>query len=153
MINNQESEFLKAIGDNDFKKIKLLMNDLNIDPACNYDCAIKHSAEYGYIEIVDLLLKDKRIDPSDEGNWAIGMASENGHAEIVELLLKNEYVDAADDYNYAILNAFSNSHFKIVKLLWNDVKVRDTLKKDSIEIYNQLINQDIVSKKVSEFSL
>ena len=119
---------------------------------------------YDYIEKNDinnvkLLLNDKRVNPSDRNNWAIILASKDGYFDIVKLLLEDKRVDPSDhsnyftkenSYNWAIYLAFSNGYFNISNLLWQDQRVKNTLKKDIPDLYNQLVKQD-TKEKVDKF--
>ena len=42
--------------------------------------------------------------------------------------------------------AFQNKHFDIVNILWQDQRVKDALKIDDKELYNELIKNDIKEK-------
>ena len=52
--------------------------------------------------------------------------------------------------NLPIRNASKKGYIDIVKLLFNDKRVKDTLQKNNLELYNELIKQNI-KNKVSEF--
>jgi hypothetical protein len=81
-----------------------------VNPAADYNYAIRCASEKGHKEVVEMLLKDSRVNPSAGNNWAIRYASGNGHKEIVEMLLKDSLVDPSADDNYAIRNASSSGN-------------------------------------------
>ena len=70
----------------------------------------------------------------------------NNDINNVELLLKNEKINPSKDNNYAVQLASENGHIDIVNLLWQDQRVKDTLKVDDKELYNELIKNDIKEK-------
>jgi hypothetical protein len=143
---NKQEEFNKAILDNDFKSIKLLLNNHRVDPNVDNFNAIRHSSEYGYVEIVEILLKDLRVDPSCYDNWSIGSASENGYLDIVKLLLNDSRVNPAADNNWAIRKSFENKYDEIVNLLWQYDLVQKKLKEEFVGIYNEIIKKNIKNK-------
>ena len=73
-------------------------------------------------------------------------AIKNNDINNVELLLKNEKINPSKDNNYAVQLASENGHIDIVNLLWQDQRVKDTLKVDDKELYNELIKNDIKDK-------
>ena len=103
------------------------------------------------IKKVKLLLNNKNIDPSSHGNFAIQFASLKGYTEMVGLLISNNRTDPSDNQNYSIRFAFKKEYFNIVNLLWKDQRVKDTLQKDDIELYNELIKKDQIKNKVKIF--
>jgi hypothetical protein len=107
-----------------------------------------------YIKSGDLLnvkLNINKIDPSYNENYSVGIASALGYFEIVSLLLNDSRVNPSDYSNYAIKEAYRHLHKEVVNLLWQNVRVKNTLKNDDIEIYNELIKKDI-KLKVENFN-
>ena len=104
------------------------------------------SIEDGDIENFNLLMKNKEVNPADDNNKAIVLASRSGHFDIVKLLLNDKRVNPSDCYNSSIIAASDIGYFDIVNLLWQDQKVKDTLKIDDKELYNELIKNDIKDK-------
>jgi hypothetical protein len=111
---------------------------------------IMYAVEDNNIEKIKELLTLTDISPAYNDNNPIGTAAESGCLEIVRLLLNDPRVDPSDSSNYAIKLAHHNSATETVELLWSDQRVKDTLKKDKIELYNQLMKEDI-KNKISEF--
>ena len=151
----KQDEFNAAINFSQISKLKLLINDENVDPSYNNNNAIRFSSENGHTEIVELLLNDKRIDPAYDNNWAIQSAIIDGYISIVELLLADERVDPSDEMNYALLLAldYKQNNIKqnnIFNLLWKDKRIKNTLKNDNLELYNNLTRTEI-EKKVNLF--
>jgi ankyrin repeat protein len=112
--------------------------------------SIQYACQYGSTALVKLLLNNKTIEPSKELDWSIIRASTNGHHNIVKLLLNDERINPTVEKNQAIINAFKGRYRKTVKLLWDDTRVKNTLKKDYIDLYNELVKNDI-KNKVKEF--
>ena len=77
-------------------------------------------------------------------------AIENNNIESVIFLLKNENVISNHYMNNPIYLSNESGHYDIVQLLWNDKCVKNTLKIDKPNLYEQLIKQDI-NNKVREF--
>ena len=76
------------------------------------------------------------------------IAIENNDINKVKILLKNKKVDPSEYNNLAIRTAAYKGYFDIVNLLWNDKRVKNTLKKDNLPLYNQLIKEDIKNKVI-----
>jgi ankyrin repeat protein len=84
--------------------VKFLLSDEirglypNIDPACNYNYAIKFASKNGHVEVVKFLLSDEirtrypRINPSADNNFAMGWAYLSGHLEIIKILSEDQRV-------------------------------------------------------------
>ena len=98
------------------------------------------------INEVKLLLVDNRVDTFIRNNYVIRYASENGNTDIVKLLLNDKRVDPSNGNNYAIRWAFESNHTNVVNLLWKNKKVKSTLQKDNLDLYNELIQQDLQNK-------
>ena len=109
-----------------------------------------NAIENNDIEIISILLNDKQIDPTMDKNWAIRYCSKYGYIDIVKLLLKDKRVSPSDHHNDAIDLASENGHINIIKLLWSCKSVKNTLNKNNLILYNQLIKQDI-KNKISKF--
>ena len=150
MINKQ-LDFFKSIEDNNINKVKELLLHKRVNPAIHNNKAILEASEYGYFNLVKLLLIDPRTNPSEKKNgmYPISAASSNGHFEVVELLLSDNRVDPTVKYNFAIHFANIYKFSNIVDLLWNNQKVKNTLKNDDLILYYELINKDIIKKKIT----
>lgn len=64
-------EFIDAVKSNNIGKVKLLLNNLEIDPAVYNNEAIRAASSRGYTGVVELLLNDPRVAPSAFNNGAI----------------------------------------------------------------------------------
>ena len=149
----KQEEFEEAIKNNKSAKIRLLLADPNVDPSfpIGNGYAILDASENGYFEIVKLLLNDKRINPAIGYNYAISGSSKNGHIEIVKLLLNDKRVDPSQGHSYTIRQAHANGHKNVVELLWKDNRVKNILKNDYIELYDEFIKKDNLIKNIKEF--
>ena len=117
----------------------------------NIPTEFQEAVEQNKIEKVKALLINKKLDPSFNRNICIKYASSEGYSEIVKILLKDDRVDPAWTKNYAITAAYDNKHFDIVNLLWKDQRVKNTLQKDDINLYNELIKKDKLKQKIEVF--
>ena len=147
---HKQNEFIKSIENNDFNNIKLLLKDSEVDPSFDNNAAIGRASANGYIKILTLLLQDSRVDPSDYENAALLNACMHENIKIVKLLLKDERVDPSALHNYAIQMCEQNKYKEIVSVIWNHIKVKNTLKKHNLYLYNKLTKQD-VKNKICEF--
>ena len=86
---------------------------------------------------------NEKFNPSFLKDWAIRYSAEVGNIDIVKLLIKDERVNINSCNNTPIINALKSGHTEIVHLLWNDKRVKSSLKKDNIKLYNKLIKQQI----------
>ena len=111
---------------NNFKIIKLLLQDKRIDPSFNENYMLLESSMRGYTDIVKFLLKYPKIDPNGGSvDNPIILASANEHIDIVKLMLKDPRVnpnDSRGEYD-AIIVAARDGYLDIVKLLLSDKRV------------------------------
>jgi ankyrin repeat protein len=103
--------------------VELLLLDPRVDPASDYDVAIRYASFGGHENVVKLLLADPRVDPAAQNNSAIRNASSIGCVSVVKLLLADPRVDPAAQNNVAIHYASSGGHESVVKLLLADSRV------------------------------
>ena len=143
-MNNIQKQFLQAIENNDIKNVKLLLNHPKVNPSDKDNWAIRYASIEGHYDIIKLLLNNNRVNPAAINNWAIRYASIEGHYDIVKLLLNDHRVNPADLNNLAIIYSSMGGHYHIVNLLWQNKRVKNSLKKDNKELYNQLIKKDKV---------
>ena len=90
----------------------------------------------------DWLVKDcieAGINPAARDNYAIRRASYYGRTECVKVLLADNRVNPAAGDNAAIRCAAYNGHTECVKLLLTDNRVRNTLSKEDLIKYKNLI--------------
>jgi ankyrin repeat protein len=146
----KQSYFFNSVINNDIENFKILSNNNDITfPDLNW--ALQYATEKGHLEIFKLLLNDNRIKTRDiYDNFIIQHAALNGQLDIMKLLLNDLRVNPANRINSTIEHAFNNKFNLIVNLLWKDKRVKDTLEKDNLRIYNSLIVKDI-KNKVSKF--
>src|SRR3990170_2153039 len=88
-FENIQKLFKLACKNNNIEVVKLLLQDLRVDPSDQSNDAIIWASQSGHVEIVKLLLQDPRVDPSGKDNKAIGFAISLGHIEVVKLLLQD----------------------------------------------------------------
>ena len=81
------NEFINAVETGNIDKVRLLLENPEIDPATNNNEAIRVASGRGHTEVVRMLLADPRTNPASNNNYPIRLASKNGHTEIVKLLL------------------------------------------------------------------
>ena len=132
----KQDEFNSTIKNNDIKKLKLLI--LNF----------RDAAVYGQFDVFKTLLQDKRI-PIYDLNASLCEASFYRHIEIIKLLLKDNRVNPCHQNNLAIRRAYKKNHTEVIKLLWNNKQIKNNLKNNDKEIYNQLKKQDIKNSVIS----
>ena len=70
----------------------------------------------------------------------------NNNIENINFFLNNSRFNPAINRNNGIRMAADNELYNIVNLLWQDQRVKDTLKVDDKELYNELIKNDIKEK-------
>ena len=124
-------KMISAIDENNIKEFEILLKNKKFDPSMSDNHAIALASYYGHIEIVKLLLNDPRVDPSFDNNYAIS--------------LSYNY----NDSNHVSYNNDNNNPY-IVELLWKDERVKNTLKKDNLELYNKLKKMD-TKIKINKF--
>jgi ankyrin repeat protein len=145
---------------------KMLLDNKIVNPTTLDNEAIRMASKYGYTEIVQLLLNDPRVDPADDWNACIREASINGHLEIVQLLLNDPRVDPSELDNFAIIRTYkldptkftnydweivlSEKLDKIVALLFKDKRVRNMLRNNNIDLYQEL-NSKFIKNTICEF--
>jgi ankyrin repeat protein len=128
--------------------VKLLLEDkriTNLDKNSSGD-PIGFACLHGHLEVVKLLINDPRNNPNNDNNIALHAAIDRGFSDIVELLLKDKRVDPSCMKNWAIININKKLPHRITELIWGDYRVKKSLKKDDIELYNKLIMGDKLNK-------
>jgi hypothetical protein len=142
----KQNELYRAIEENNIDFIKLLLLNENVNPSDDNYQALSRASELNHFHIVSLLLKDKRIkniNQPESLNWAVL----NGSYESVKLLVEDGRIDVCNMKNTPIKRAnresFEPEYFKILKLLWSDSRIKKTLKKDDIALYNKLKLEDL----------
>ncbi len=157
-------EFTEAAKTGDTDKVKLLLNDPEVDPSAHNNWVIRLASRNGNTEVVRLLLNDKRVNPAAENNYAIRWASRNyGRLEVVRLLLADPRVNPAAENNYAIRLASQYGHLEVVKLLLNDPRVdpaavdngaiRRASEYDHLEVVRLLLNDPRVDWRLANTNI
>ena len=111
---------------------------------------VSQSGRFGKVDVLKLLLKDPIFTSSEDFDSAFRLASINGHLEAVKLLIEDNRINPSNRDNWAISEADISGHNDIVEFLWKNKKIKKTLKKDRLTLYNKLIPID-VKIKISEF--
>ena len=96
--------------------------------------------------IQQVLENDHNIELTYNNNFYINYLSSKGDINIIKLLLKYPEVNPSDNFNASIIAANSKGHKDIIQLLWADIRVKNTLKNHHMELYNELIIQDVKNK-------
>ena len=149
MTNQQEFE--KAILNNDFLKVRMLIKNKNVNPTLNKNYALLISSQNGNNYIVELLLNDCRVNSTKTNNISLQLAAQNGHLNVIKLLLRDNIINPAKYENWAIFNAYKNKHFDVINYFLKDERVKSTLQKDNAEIYYNLITKIEVRQKIVFF--
>ena len=144
--------------DNFIKAIQLeFIETINVFLKYNPDYPLFHNhtpfnvaCEQNNTEIVKLFLKNKKLNVSTASNFAFRHSASCGSFDIVKLLLEDFSVNPLSFTNEAIQMAYKNEHFDIVSYLWENKRVKDTLQKDDLSLYNILITKE-VKEKVGNF--
>ena len=101
------------------------------------------------IDLIEELLNYIEVDPAIDNNMALMDASEYGYFDIVKLLLNDSRVDPSDQDNFAICHASDRKNTEMVELLWSKTSVKNTLKDNDHELYDELIKNDIRNNVLS----
>ena len=142
-----------SIRSNKIKDFKRLLNDPEVNISENNQEAfmecLKTSDEDN--TIFTILIYHPKVDITARENLAVYYASIYNSKTRLETLLSFEEVDPSVLRNWAISEANASSLDDIVDILWSHQKVKDSLKEDHPDLYNQLIQKDI-AKKIKDFS-
>jgi hypothetical protein len=97
-----------------------------------------------------ILLEDKKyicitknIDPLVFQYFVI-----SNYVELVKILIK-KIKFPEDENNYAILKSYEKNYVEMTNILWNDKRVKSTLQKDNLELYNKLTIENIKNKTIN----
>ena len=145
----KQIQFNKSIIDNDIPLFKKLLKSSIVEEMDTETHSIMDAAQHGRIEIAKILLKDKRVKPEIYDSSSVMLAAFHGHFEMVELLMKDKRIDPSGADNYAMEEA--ELYPSIRELLFKDKRVRKLLKKQNIELYNQLMKKEIIQNKINRF--
>ena len=135
---------------NQIKVVNFLLNDHRTDSLIELDFALELASEFGHIEIVKLLLNDKKIKNYDGYGISLVKASKNGHINIVKILLDSNIVDCGYVGIDAILTSMKYKYTEVTLLLFENKDVKNDLKNHRIELYNELMKENI-QNKVNKF--
>lgn len=105
-----------------------------------------HAVQSNKLSEVELLLKNKNFDDYKKRSKALQYSSFMGLVEMTELLLSDKFIDPTINNNYAINASYIKGYKVIVTLLWNDLRVKNTLQKDNLELYQILMAKDVKNK-------
>jgi ankyrin repeat protein len=104
--------------------VKVLLDDLDVDPSKNFHSAFITACKFGHDEIVSLLLHHPKICPSANENEGIAKAAAYGHYSVLCLLLNDPIVDPSClGRNTPLIRAMIGHHIQCVKLLLDDERV------------------------------
>jgi hypothetical protein len=138
--------FSKAINEKNIKVFKELLNESkNILPVTFKEVINKSLGDKDYT-FLELLLNHKNFNPSQHDNKIITFSSFIGHHIAVEMILKDSRTNPSTFNNFAIQKAALFKFWKTVYLLWDHPSVKNSLKNDSLYLYNILTERDIKSK-------
>lgn len=125
--------------------IKVLLNDSRIDPSEDESYSFIKACYYCRIEVVELLLKDQRITPYSCSNAGLGWAvdglsypAKDNYFKLLKLLLKQPEIVKNINNAKFIKKAFNFKHLEAVESLWNITNVREALKSEDKNIYNEI---------------
>jgi hypothetical protein len=96
------------------------------------------------------LLNDPDVNVSYDNNFLIRFSSQNGHTEIVKILIKDSRVDPSDENNWAIRYANIYEYTEMCFFLFKDKRVKDKLRLENKELYNEL-SKKIIKYKIEDF--
>jgi ankyrin repeat protein len=146
--NNYALRIAARKGETEIVKILLSLKEIK-DIYCG-DYLFTHAIENGHLEVLKLLFEDSRTKTQIEiRDYFLNTAAKRGYLEIIKLLL-NLNLSPILECNTPISEAFKNQHNHIVDFLWSLKIVKETLKKDNLELYNILQKQD-VKNKIEQF--
>ena len=86
-----------------------------IEAGAENDCALRCSAEKGYLEVVKYLI-EKGSDIHAENDYALRYSAMNGHLEVVKYLIEVG-ADIHALIDYALTLSANNGHLEVVKYL------------------------------------
>lgn len=127
--------------------VKILLNNVHVDPSYRDNETLIIANAYGHIEIVKIFLDDERIILSNKlCNDMIKVASERGYVELVKLMIsRHEIKDLSNNCSIAI--ACKEKHWLIVELLLNDSRFDPSIKVSS-DMYGSALNYAIVNNNI-----
>jgi hypothetical protein len=133
------TDFIHLIYTNDFDAISVLLARDDIMASCSYNNIINKAIENGNFKIFKALMLDDRISAEFYYNGSIEKASRSGNFEIVEFLFKDKHTEnyAFEDSDAIELSVESGNE-KITSFLWKNDILKESLKYDNIDLYNEL---------------
>lgn len=90
---------LYAVKAESIEKVKLLLEDMHVNPTINDNVALRCAAQNYRHEIVKLLLSDSRVCEQSEPQFVMEWAIRNEYDEIVQYLLYEDYVGSVAHNN------------------------------------------------------
>jgi hypothetical protein len=160
-LNHKNSDFTKAIANNDIATVKELISV--IDPSFHNNNSIQEAASNNKHEILKILLADPRVDPTVLGNMPFRDAVKEGHLESVALLLSDPRVDPTACDDASILEAVNYGRYAITELLLKDGRcdpnqrdsypIRISIRRGYYKIIKLLLTDSRVDPSASDNSL
>ena len=126
------------------KKIILFLKNEKINPSHNNNEALIISSENGYLNSVTALFKYESVLSASNIELSFALAAQNGHIDIIKLFIKSLQLDPSLHFNWAIYNAHKNNHTHIINYLWKDQRIKKTIIKNHLNIYNEIIKKEII---------
>ncbi len=111
---------IEAAENGNLQKVKRYLDEGD-DIHYDSDYALRWTAFYGHLEVVELLLDrgaDIHADIHADGDAAFRWSSEKGHVKVVKLLLDYGADKSANNYE-ALKRAKKNNHKEVIDLLEN----------------------------------
>jgi ankyrin repeat protein len=142
-ILNDNIVILLATLNQNYDIVKLLLEDGRVSPTVNESQVAKICCEHGNLDILKLFINDKRVR-LDEFDFI--SACSHGHLIIVNELLKHNNIEYFYKDNLAIQIAFKYKKYEIVEFLFSHNSVKNLLKKENIELYQQIYLKEKLQK-------
>lgn len=122
--------FSSAVRRNQVAVVKLLLNDIRMDPTIRQCQVVRQASEYGFKVLVDIFLQDDRVVTSGGHQAAFDGAAAFGSLALFEELICLDTVDPSSDENHAIRSAAKRNDTRMIQLLLQNPSVDPSAKKN-----------------------
>jgi hypothetical protein len=155
-VKSQEDKFNKSCMSGDMVTFDNLISI--IDPSKNNNLAVRLTATYGNIEILNKLLEINNVNPADLDNRAFQDAAKYGNLEIIKRLLKDDRINPTALNNIAFCQAAERGMIDVVKyFLQNNIgdpsvysnrALNISMDKGYLNIANELLKDERVLSQI-----
>jgi hypothetical protein len=135
-------KFAEAIVADDLIVVGELINKKELEIYLTNGYAIYEASRSSSVNVLSLLFKYIKPENKDHFSFIMIEALRIKNFSVVNVFLNNN-INLEESSNEAIIVAYNLKEMEVVNKIWKNNKVRKSLKKDDLNLYNFLIKKKI----------